>query len=59
MALKVPARKAAEIAIGSIGRGYDISLDIRLKYCKGDSINSRLIEIDEKCIAIRRSKAKH
>ncbi|KHN39672.1 MACPF domain-containing protein [Glycine soja] len=47
MALKVPARKAAEIAIGSIGRGYDISLDIRLKYCKGDSINSRLIEIDE------------
>ncbi|RDX97610.1 MACPF domain-containing protein [Mucuna pruriens] len=47
MALKVPASKAAEIAIGSIGRGYDISTDIRLKYCKGDSINSRLIEIDE------------
>lgn len=47
MALKVTAHDAAEIAIGSIGRGYDISTDIRLKYCKGDSINSRLIEIDE------------
>ncbi|KAK7302369.1 hypothetical protein RJT34_13257 [Clitoria ternatea] len=47
MALKVPAHKAAEIAIASIGRGYDISADIRLKYCKGDSINSRLIEINE------------
>lgn len=39
--------KAAEIAIGSIGRGYDISSDIRLKFCKGDSVDSRLIEIDE------------
>ncbi|XP_058771873.1 MACPF domain-containing protein At4g24290-like [Vicia villosa] len=38
---------AAEIAIGSIGRGYDISSDIRLKFCKGDSVDSRLIEIDE------------
>ncbi|TKY71399.1 MACPF domain-containing protein [Spatholobus suberectus] len=47
MALKLPAHKAAEIAIGSIGRGYDISTDIRLKFCKGDSVNSRLIEIDE------------
>ncbi|KAF3452640.1 hypothetical protein FNV43_RR03073 [Rhamnella rubrinervis] len=46
MALKVPAPKAAEVAIGSIGRGYDISIDLRLKYCKGDSIQSRLIEID-------------
>lgn len=45
------AHKAAEIAIGSIGRGYDISSDIRLKFCKGDSnsnsIHSRLIEMDE------------
>jgi len=41
------AHKAAEIAIGSIGRGYDISSDIRLKFCKGDSIHSRLIEIVE------------
>lgn len=46
MALKVPALKAAEVAIGSIGRGYDISTDLRLKYCKGDLIDSRLIEID-------------
>ncbi|XP_041014085.1 MACPF domain-containing protein At4g24290-like isoform X2 [Juglans microcarpa x Juglans regia] len=47
MALKLPAPKAAEIAIGSIGCGYDISEDLRLKYCKGDSKRSRLIEIDE------------
>ncbi|KAM7252449.1 hypothetical protein ACFE04_024332 [Oxalis oulophora] len=47
MALKVSAPKAAEIAIGSIGRGYDITEDIRLKYCKGDLENSRLIVIDE------------
>ncbi|XP_041012248.1 MACPF domain-containing protein At4g24290-like [Juglans microcarpa x Juglans regia] len=46
MALKVPAPEAVEIAIGSIGRGYDISEDIRLKYCKGDSRHSPLIEID-------------
>lgn len=47
MALKVPAPRAAEIAISSIGRGYDISTDLRLKYCKGgDSSDSRLIEID-------------
>ncbi|KAJ7967990.1 MACPF domain-containing protein [Quillaja saponaria] len=47
MALKVPAPKAAEIAIGSIGCGYDIAIDLRLKYCKGDTYNSRLIDIDE------------
>ncbi|KAL5789471.1 hypothetical protein ACOSQ2_004359 [Xanthoceras sorbifolium] len=46
MALKVPARKAAEVAIGSIGCGYDIAKDLRLKYCKGDLGDSRLIEID-------------
>ncbi|XP_052192097.1 MACPF domain-containing protein At4g24290 [Diospyros lotus] len=44
MALKVSPSEAANIAIQSIGRGYDISLDLRLKCCKGDS---RLIEIDE------------
>ncbi|KAL3625661.1 hypothetical protein CASFOL_030515 [Castilleja foliolosa] len=44
MALKLPAGEAAKVAINSIGCGYDISLDVRLKYCKGDS---RLIEIDE------------
>lgn len=47
MALKVSAPLAAEIAIGSIGRGYDISEDLRLKYCKGESKDSRLIEIVE------------
>lgn len=47
MALKVHPSKAAEIAIGSIGRGYDITVDLRLKYCKGNLHGSRLIEIDE------------
>lgn len=48
MALKVSPSKAAEIAIQSIGLGYDIAIDLRLKYCKGyHSTNSRLIEIDE------------
>ncbi|KAK4254449.1 hypothetical protein QN277_009833 [Acacia crassicarpa] len=47
MELKASARKAAENAIGSIGRGYDICDDLKLKYCKGEPINSRLIEIDE------------
>lgn len=47
MALKVSGAKAAEVAIGSIGRGYDISADLRLKFCKGESSDSRLIEIDE------------
>ncbi|XP_057792038.1 MACPF domain-containing protein At4g24290 [Salvia miltiorrhiza] len=44
MALKLAAAEAAKVAILSIGRGYDISLDLRLKYCKGDS---RMIEINE------------
>ncbi|XP_010520785.1 PREDICTED: MACPF domain-containing protein At4g24290 [Tarenaya hassleriana] len=47
MALRLPASKAAEVAIGSIGRGYDLADDIRLKYCKGDSKDSRLIDIDD------------
>ncbi|CAO2828593.1 unnamed protein product [Amaranthus hypochondriacus] len=47
MALKLSAAKAAQVAIGSIGRGYDISADLRLKFCKGDSEDSHLIEIDE------------
>lgn len=47
MALKLPAPEAAKIAIQSIGCGYDISLDLRLKYCKRDSTNPRLIEIPE------------
>lgn len=62
MALKLPAAEAANVAIQSIGCGYDISLDLRLKYrkCCADSNNCysvnddvcnnqavRLIEIDE------------
>ncbi|CAH9111805.1 unnamed protein product, partial [Cuscuta epithymum] len=50
MALKLPAAEAAKAAIKSIGCGYDISLDLRLKYCKGGPCNKRLIEINEdKC----------
>ncbi|KAK3037702.1 hypothetical protein RJ639_031073 [Escallonia herrerae] len=47
MALKLLAPEAAKVAIQSIGRGYDDSSDLRFKYCKGDSTNPRLIEIDE------------
>ncbi|GAV63266.1 MACPF domain-containing protein [Cephalotus follicularis] len=47
MAFKLSAPKAAEIAIGLIGRGYDIATDLRLKYCKGDLKDSRLIQITE------------
>lgn len=47
MAPKLPAVVAAKIAIGSIGRGYDVAEDLRLKYCKGNPADSRLIQIDE------------
>lgn len=47
MALKAPPTKAAEIAIQSIGRGYDVAMDIRLKNCKEDSPDPRLIELDD------------
>ncbi|KAI4342237.1 hypothetical protein MLD38_026883 [Melastoma candidum] len=47
MALKLPAKEAAQVAIASIGRGYDVAIDLRLKYCKGDSDGLRLIEIDD------------
>eukprot|EP01018_Ginkgo_biloba_P023676 Gb_26619 [translate_table: standard] len=43
MAHKTKAQEAAENAIGAIGRGYDITSDLRLSYCKTDS---RLIELD-------------
>lgn len=46
MALKVPPQRAAEIAIGSIGLGYDIAADVRLKYCKRESDDPCLIELD-------------
>ena len=47
MAAMVAAQEAAEIAVRSIGRGYDILDDLRLEHCKCKFINSRLIEIDE------------
>ncbi|KAI3511323.1 hypothetical protein L1887_18474 [Cichorium endivia] len=45
--LKTAAEIAAETAIGSIGLGYDLTVDLRLKYCKGRSPESRLIGIDD------------
>ena len=56
MALKLPAAEAANVAIQLIGCGYDISLDLRLKYRKRRYLsdfgnnpyrNCRLIEIEE------------
>ncbi|XVE48549.1 hypothetical protein DITRI_Ditri01bG0010500 [Diplodiscus trichospermus] len=47
MALKVSTQKAAEIAIASIGRGYDLVNDLRLNYCKGDAKDLPFIEFDE------------
>lgn len=47
MALRASAPEAAKIAIQSIGCGYDIALDLRLKYRKGDLKNPRLIEVHE------------
>ncbi|XWS62406.1 hypothetical protein CRYUN_Cryun06bG0008100 [Craigia yunnanensis] len=47
MALKFSAQKAAEIAIASIGRGYDLAGDLRLKYCNGDAKDTHLIEFDD------------
>ncbi|CAN6894665.1 hypothetical protein Bca4012_093409 [Brassica carinata] len=52
MALRLPASKASEVAIGSIGCGYDLAIDVRLKYCKGGSKESRLLDIkdgDDSC----------
>ncbi|CAG7887503.1 unnamed protein product [Brassica rapa] len=43
MALRLPASKAAGFAIGSIGCGYDLAIDVRLKYCK----ESRLLDIQD------------
>ncbi|CAF2071397.1 hypothetical protein Bca4012_087955 [Brassica carinata] len=43
MALRLPASKAAEFAIASIGCGYDLAIDVRLKYCK----ESRLLDIQD------------
>jgi hypothetical protein len=46
MALKTSPLKAAKIAIDSIGLGYDVAADLRLKFCKRSSKDSCLIEID-------------
>lgn len=39
--------KSAELAIRSIGLGYDIAADLRLKYCKRDLSDPCLIDIDD------------
>ncbi|KAF3444231.1 hypothetical protein FNV43_RR13921 [Rhamnella rubrinervis] len=42
------ALKAAQAAIQSIGLGYDLTVDLRLKYCKSCSLSDpRLIAIDD------------
>ncbi|ONK61366.1 uncharacterized protein A4U43_C08F29150 [Asparagus officinalis] len=46
MTLKLPPQDAAEVAINSIGLGYDIASDIRLKLCKRESPDPCLIELD-------------
>ncbi|XP_020111225.1 MACPF domain-containing protein At4g24290 [Ananas comosus] len=49
MALKAPPLRAAEVAIGSIGIGYDLTADIRLKFCDRSSSPEEdpcLIELD-------------
>nr|GEY96821.1 hypothetical protein [Tanacetum cinerariifolium] len=46
VALRLKA--AAEAAIGSIGLGYDVTEDLRLKYCKGSA--GRLIGIDDEFV---------
>ncbi|KAB2046137.1 hypothetical protein ERO13_D01G175300v2 [Gossypium hirsutum] len=47
MALKISAQEAAEIAIGSIGSGYNLALDLRLKYCQEEEKGSPLIEFEQ------------
>ncbi|KAH7685215.1 Membrane attack complex component/perforin (MACPF) domain-containing protein [Dioscorea alata] len=46
MALRASPLKAAQFAIDSIGLGYDISADLRLKYCKKEFADPCLIELD-------------
>ncbi|KAL4317806.1 hypothetical protein GQ457_18G020060 [Hibiscus cannabinus] len=47
MAHTVSAQKAAEIAVGSIGCGYNLALDLKLKYCCEDGKDSPLIEFED------------
>ncbi|KAJ3683210.1 hypothetical protein LUZ60_013437 [Juncus effusus] len=46
MSLKGPPLRAAEIAIQSIGLGYDVAADLRLKFCKRNDPDPCLIEIE-------------
>ncbi|KAJ7299523.1 hypothetical protein O6H91_Y214900 [Diphasiastrum complanatum] len=50
VAQKEPDRMAAQAtareALNALGRGFDVTLDLRLAYCKGPQ-GSRLIELDE------------
>lgn len=41
------AVKSAELAIHSIGLGYDIAADLRLKYCKREFSDPCLIVLDD------------
>ncbi|KAJ7296709.1 hypothetical protein O6H91_Y104900 [Diphasiastrum complanatum] len=49
MAQKEPDRTAAQStameALQALGRGFDVTLDLRLAYCKGQG--SRLVELTE------------
>jgi hypothetical protein len=45
---KTVAQKAAvEAAIDAIGLGYDLAVDLKLKYCKRNLAEPRLIVIDD------------
>lgn len=46
MARRGSPQTAAELAIGAIGLGYDVAVDLRLKYGKFHSPDPRLIELD-------------
>ncbi|KAK1288816.1 MACPF domain-containing protein [Acorus calamus] len=46
MALRLTPDKAADAAIHSIGLGYDIAMDLRLKFAKKDALDPCLIELD-------------
>ncbi|KAH9323158.1 hypothetical protein KI387_017797, partial [Taxus chinensis] len=47
MAKNGRAQATALNAIGAIGKGFDITQDLRLGYCKGGDSNSRLIQLDD------------
>ena len=41
------SKKAAEDAVSSIGLGYNLANDLRLKFCKRHCSDSRLIAVDD------------